>query len=206
MEPGGPLAGLGWLAFLGSLAGLIWGLTTSGQSYPDAHLDRQHGLTTATPARRLGGNLLDAVIVVFTLVIGWVIWFIIVAPRGQTPGKALVSTYVIREDGTRASGWFMVGREILVKGLLFGIADYFLARLPSTIGALWCLWDEDKQCGWDKLVTSYVAYMPYGPGNIAASAVATDARLEELQQLRAEGVITAEEYEERRQRLLERQR
>jgi uncharacterized RDD family membrane protein YckC len=207
MNLGGPFAALPLLVFLGSITGLIWGITTSGRSFPDAHLDREFGLATATPARRLGGNLLDALILVVTLLIGWVIWFIIVAPRGQTPGKALVSTYVMRADGTRASGWLMVGREVLVKWLLFGIADFFLARLPSTIASLWCLWDDDKQCGWDKLVSTYVAYAPYGVERLAedttVSAAGTDARLLELQQLRAEGLITAEEYEERRQRLID---
>jgi len=204
----GPLAFLPLLVSIASIGGLIWGITTSGQSYPNAHLDREFGIQTATPARRLGGSLLDVVLLGVTLFIGWVIWFIIVAPRGQTPGKALVSTYVMRADGSRATGWFMVGREILVKGLLLGIADFFLARLPTTIASLWCLWDDDKQCGWDKLLTSYVSYAPYGLERLAAdtivSAASTGDRLRELQQLRAEGIITADEYEERRKRLVER--
>ena len=205
---GGPFASLPLLVFLGSLVGLIWGITTSGQAYPATHLDREFGMTTATPARRLGGNLLDVVILVLTLLIGWLIWFAIVAGRGQTPGKALVSTYVMRADGTHAGGWYMVGREILVKGVLFGTLDFFLARLPTTIGALWCLWDPGKQCGWDKIVTSYVAYSPHGDPEFVVRSTRVSAsgsadRLRELQQLRADGLITAEEYEERRQRLVE---
>ena len=46
-------------------------------------------LETASPGRRLGGSLLDGFILVFTLYIGWIVWFIIVTPRGQTPGKQL---------------------------------------------------------------------------------------------------------------------
>ena len=36
-------------------------------------------LETASPGRRLGGSLLDGFILVFTLYIGWIVWFIIVA-------------------------------------------------------------------------------------------------------------------------------
>lgn len=194
--------------FLGGLAGLIWGITTSGKQYPDAYLNRELGMNTATPARRLGGNLLDALFLVFTLLIGWLIWFAIVAPRGQTPGKALVSTYVIREDGTRAGGWYMWGREALVKWLLFTIVDFFLAGIAKTIASMWCLWDDDKQCLWDKVMSSYVAYSPYEPPaqpgvppTVGQSGPAD--RLRELQQLRSDGIITAEEYEERRQRIVE---
>lgn len=195
-------------AVVGGLVGLIWGITTSGQDFPHAHLDRQFGMTTASPARRLGGNLLDGLFMVFTLFIGWLIWFAIVAPRGQTPGKALVSTYVIREDGSRAGGWYMWGREALVKWLLFAIVDAFLFGFAKMVASLWCLWDDDKQCGWDKIMSSYVAYSPFEPPSVGgqrATVAASNpsARLHELQQLRAEGIITAEEYEERRQRLAE---
>jgi uncharacterized RDD family membrane protein YckC len=196
------------IVLLGSVVGLIWGITTSGQSYPDAKLNREFEMETATPARRLGGSLLDGVLVPLTLIIGWFIWFAIVAPRGQTPGKTLVSTYVIRDDGTRAGAGFMWGREILVKRVLFFITGLFLAGLARLVASLWCLWDADKQCGWDKIMNSYVAFAPYGepvPGEGVASIGRSGPaeRLRELQQLREDGIITAEEYEERRQRLVE---
>jgi uncharacterized RDD family membrane protein YckC len=207
MGPGSAFQGLMLLAsVLASLVGLIWGISTSGKPSPEALLDRQYGIATATPARRLGGYLLDGVLLVVTLFIGWLIWFIIVAPRGQTPGKALVSTYVMREDGTIAGGWSMWGREFLVKTVLFGFINFFVG-LASTVASLWCLWDTDRQCLWDKIMGSYVAYSPVGAplraptGPISQSTPAD--RLRELQRLRAEGVITAGEYEERRQRLVE---
>ena len=144
-----------------------------------------------------------------TLVIGWFIWFAIVAPRGQTPAKALLSTYVVRSDGSVAGGWYMWGRELGVKMLLFGVVDSFTFRIPTLLGSMWILWDRDKQALWDKVVRSYVAYSPdfvpsrqYGEQR-TASAPQPNARLQELQQLRAEGIITAEEYEERRQRLVD---
>ena len=42
----------------------------------------------------------------------WLIWFAAVAKRGQTPGKQLVSTQVIRTDGAPASRKLMWAREV----------------------------------------------------------------------------------------------
>ena len=68
----------------------------------------------------------------------------------------MVSTYVVQEDGTRAGAGFMWGREILVKGVLFFVTGFFFAGLVRVAASSWCLWDEDKQCGWEKIMGSYV--------------------------------------------------
>ena len=192
---------------LGFLAGLIWGIATSGKSHPNAYLDRQFAINTATPARRLSGNLLDLLIWIFTASIGWLIWFAIVAPRGQSPGKALVSTYVIREDGSVAGGWYMWGREALVKWLLFYMLAAVTYGVALVVAAFWCLWDDDRQCVWDKIMTSYVAHATDGAPDeqrpAAIDALTPAYRLRQLQGLRTEGLITAGEYEERRRRLVE---
>lgn len=73
-------------------------------------------LVTAGPGRRLAGALLDVLLVIVTLIIGWVVWFAIVARNGQSPGKQLVGTYIIRADGTRAGGGFTWLRDIVVRG------------------------------------------------------------------------------------------
>lgn len=202
--PSGVVVLVGMITFVGGVAGLIGGIATSGRSYPEAHLDANFPtLTTASPARRLGGSLLDGLIMVFTLFIGWLIWFVIVAPRGQTPGKSLVSTYVMRADGTRAGGGLMWLREAAVKWLLMSIVDVFLLGLAQLSSSLWCLWDPDKQCLWDKIVGSYVAYAPQrAPGDEPMTSASTAERLRELQGLHTDGVITADEYEERRRRLI----
>ena len=65
----------GFAVLLVAIVGIIWGITTSGQRFPEAHLDRGFGIRTASPARRLGGALLDVFLMVVTLFIGWFIWF-----------------------------------------------------------------------------------------------------------------------------------
>ena len=79
-------------------------------------------LRTATVLRRLGGSALDIlffVLLLLTLTIGWWIWFAIVAPGGQSPGKQLLGMYIVREDSSRAGGGYTWLREIVVKWVLF---------------------------------------------------------------------------------------
>lgn len=191
---------------LGVLAGLIWGVGTTGSREPDAYLDREFALETATPARRLSAHLIELALWTVTGGIGWLIWFAIVAPRGQSPGKALLSLYVIREDGQVAGGWYMWGRELLTKWVLCYILAIFTGGLAIVVGAAWCLWSRDRQALWDKIVSSYVAHAPeVAPdptGPVAVGELTPEIRLRQLQALRAEGVISASEYEERRQRLV----
>ena len=46
-------------------------------------------METASPIRRLFANILDALLFVLTLIIGYIIWWLIVLGRGQTPGQAI---------------------------------------------------------------------------------------------------------------------
>ncbi len=191
-------------------------------------------LETASPGRRLGGYALDTALAIVTLFIGWLIWFIVVAPRGQTPGKQLLGMYVMREDGSRAGGWYVWLREFVVEGLVFGVlVSGITGGLGWALGALWCLWDGERQCLWDKVTATYVAYSPQGfrpltanemreqgteppglavppPSSAPAAPAAapptessdTAERLRELKALHDDGVLTDEEYEERRARLV----
>lgn len=223
-------------------------------------------LQTATPGRRLGGWALDGLVAVVTLGVGWLIWFLIVAQRGQTPGKQMLGMYIMREDGSRAGGWYTILREVVVKGLfslVIGVISGYTTGLGSLLwlpAALWCTWDRERQCLWDKVAYTYVAYSPMGyrpataaelrmqgeqPPAMSGGAPPTPAppsglmdypharpgpgedplerdmstealadtpstrdssaadRLRDLQHLRNEGLITPEEYEERRAAILE---
>ena len=61
----------------------------------------------ATPLRRLMAHLLDVILFFLTLIIGYIIWWLIVLGRGQTPGKQLLSIRAIRRDGSRVSWGIM---------------------------------------------------------------------------------------------------
>lgn len=123
---------------------------------------RPEQLVTASPGRRLGAYLLDVVLLTVTLGIGWLIWFAFTAPRGQTPAKQLLNMYVLRRDGTRAGGWYMWLREFIIKDLLFWFINLMTVGVAWLIAAAFCLWDKDRQCLWDKVGSTYVAYSPMG--------------------------------------------
>ena len=209
-------------------------------------------LETATAGRRLGAYVLDVVIFWLAIpILGWLIWFAIVAPRGQSPGKQILGLYIMRNDATRAGGGFTWVREFLVKWLLFGVLiQGVTAGIGWLIAALWLLWDRDRQCLWDKVTDTHVAYSPQGfcpttanemrlsgmeppsmvrpvptgppavppaappmpqaapaaptaPPASAGDGGAIAEQLRELKRLLDEELITQQEYDERRARLVE---
>ena len=205
----------------------------------------------AGPGRRLGGFVLDVVLFCITLGIGWLIWFLIVANRGQSPAKLLLNMRVVREDGSAAGMGRMLIRALAVHVVAFIVvlalmisaaiappavmfALSALSALPPLVfivAALWCVWDSKRQCLWDKIVRTRVVHAQAGvaaaPGVAEAHAQAGVAaahaqagvaaaggsgaseheaaeNLRTLAELRDRGLLTPEEYEERRAREVER--
>lgn len=137
-------------------------------------------LQTATPGRRLAGYVLDWLIALLSFGLGWLVWLLLVAPRGQSPGKQLLGMYIIRSDGTRAGGVYTWVRELIIKTLLFGGLFAVLGAMTGGLGqllwvvpALWCVWDAERQCLWDKVGSTYVGHAPQGfrPPTAAEMAV-----------------------------------
>ena len=132
-------------------------------------------LVTATPRQRLLGMLLDSLASNLTLGIGWLIWLIVVAERGQSPGKQLLGTYVIRTDGQLAGRGRTILRQLAVAGapalsLVIGMLAFITAPSALTfllfavcgaVGLLsnvWLLFDSGRQSFWDKLFDTLVGY------------------------------------------------
>ena len=70
-----------------AFCGQVWGLPC--------------GILLSSAGRRFGGFLLEGVLIVCTLGIGWIIWSLIVWAQGLTPAKQGVHSRVVRD---RASG------------------------------------------------------------------------------------------------------
>ena len=175
----------------------------------------------ATQGRRLAGYVLDVLLLIFTLVLGWLVWLLVIAGRGQTPAKQILKLRVVRVDGQAASYGWMLLREIGVKWIAFVVLNFVLAALIGNASgwvyvavfaacALWCVWDANRQCLWDKALTTLVVYDPAGVGaGGVAPAVRTESseaaeNLRTLAEMRDRGLLTEAEYEERRQREMER--
>ena len=112
-------------------------------------------VVTASPEHRLAGWVLDA------------------ALRDNQEPDEPAGTYILCENGTRAGGRRVyrsrtgctcrrvVAREIAVKavfpavGLAIGLATGVpAAGLFFLVAALWCLWDSERQCLWDKTAST----------------------------------------------------
>ena len=75
----------------------------------------------ASPIRRLMADILDALLFLLTLIIGYLIWWLIVLGRGQTPGKQLLGIRAVCRNGDPA-GW---GRTF-VREIVKGVAHSFI--------------------------------------------------------------------------------
>ena len=127
------------------------------------------GVAIASPWLRLGSYLLEGVLMVVTLYIGWIIWALTTGPTGQTPAKKLLGLRVIRIDTARPAGLAtMFWMRAIVGGFVAGLAIAFtlgvLAFMP--------LWDRYNQNMWDKISNCYVVTDPYDGWNTATGAPA----------------------------------
>lgn len=128
------------------------------------------GPPLASPARRLAGAVLDGALISLTLGIGWVIWYLIVARGGRSPAKQLLGMRVIRADSAVAGLGRMLIRDLVVQVIAFllivgvivaVLGDYAgvaVSYLVFVVAALWCLWDANRQCLWDKVVGTRVVH------------------------------------------------
>ena len=91
--------------------------------------------------------------------LGYLVWWLIVLGRGQTPGKQLMSIRVIRADG-RASGWgWTFLREFGIKGVLVNAVSWLSAGVGLIVwigDLLWAFWDKDRQTLHDKIMKTVV--------------------------------------------------
>jgi uncharacterized RDD family membrane protein YckC len=115
------------------------------------------GVTTVSPWGRLGAYLLEVILAIITLGIGWLIWAAMIGGTGQTPAKRLLNQRVIGADSLRPVG---LGKMFWVRGLLAGIVASF--AITFTIGILLFMpfWDRRNQNLWDKVSNTYVVSDP----------------------------------------------
>lgn len=77
--------------------------------------------------------------------------------NGQTWGKQIVGITVVRDSGARVDFGFGFLREVVVKGLLFGVLGVILFfGIPTLVNYLWPLWDDQNRCLHDMVVKTHV--------------------------------------------------
>lgn len=120
---------------------------TPQSSMPAAYspLVSASGEPIATPGVRLGSFLLECLLAVVTLGIGWIIWSLIVWGRGTTPGHQVLRLYIVDSKSGRTATWgHMALREFVMKGLVGGIASSFTFGIYFIVDSLFVVRDDRK--------------------------------------------------------------
>ena len=115
------------------------------------------GVAVANPWLRLGSYILEGLLVVVTLGIGWLIWAATIAGTGQTPAKKLLGLRVIGADTLRPVG---LAKMLFVRGILAGIVAEIAFIFTLGILVFMPLWDRRHQNIWDKVSNTYVVTDP----------------------------------------------
>lgn len=116
------------------------------------------GMRLVSPAGRLGAFLLEILLAVVTLGIGYLIWSLIVWSDGQTPGKQLLGHVVADAQTGTPAGWSrMVMREFVIYGLLFGLINTVTFGVFFVVDSL-MVFGADHRTLHDKLAGTVVRY------------------------------------------------
>jgi uncharacterized RDD family membrane protein YckC len=120
------------------------------------------GLSMASPLQRLGQYLLDLLLILVTLFIGWLIWSLVVYSDGQSPAMRLLKMHVIEKSVMRRATWgTMALRNLFGQIVIFGIIDAVFAPAALVLDFM-LLWDRDRQQLWDKIAGTIVVSEPKG--------------------------------------------
>ena len=133
---------------------LLFGSFKSSES--DDNEDMTDPNNLATPMARLGAHILEIVLAVATLGIGWLIWSFVVWGKGTTPAHQILKQYVIDEKTGKPFTWGkMCLREIVVKGLLGGLLSAITFGIFYVVDSL-CVVRAGRQTIHDQICTSMV--------------------------------------------------
>ena len=107
----------------------------------------------ATPGARLGSYLLEVLLAVVTLGLGWLIWSLVIWGHGTTPGHKVRKQYIVNERTGKELTWGqMFVREFLIKGLLVPMLSALSFGIVYLVDSLMVTRDDrktlhDRICG-----------------------------------------------------------
>jgi uncharacterized RDD family membrane protein YckC len=105
-------------------------------------------------------NFWTAIIPLIVIWLGYIVWWVMLLRKSQTPGKLIMKLWVVRDSGQPAGWGLMLVRELLVKGLLFGLIGAVTFYIAILVDLLWPLWDPNKQTLHDKIIGTHVVQGP----------------------------------------------
>jgi uncharacterized RDD family membrane protein YckC len=89
------------------------------------------GTELATAGKRIGTYLLEIVLAIVTLLIGYLIWMLIAWGKGQTPGKQVMGLRIYHLQNQRAASW----GQMFVRQFLGGIVNsiFYIGFIVSVV-------------------------------------------------------------------------
>jgi uncharacterized RDD family membrane protein YckC len=111
----------------------------------------------SSAGKRFGAYLLEALLIIVTLFIGWLVWSLIVWGRGLTPAKQLLKMQCVDANTGQVAGWGTMALRELVGKVLLGNVTF---GITTIIGGVMVLTDDRRQAIWDKIATTVVVDMP----------------------------------------------
>jgi uncharacterized RDD family membrane protein YckC len=114
------------------------------------------GVTFTTAGRRFGQYLLDILLAIVTLGIGYLIWSLFIWRRGETPAMQILRIKCVKLETGQAATWgTMALREFVGKYIVMGLISSIF--FPAWIVLVFMLmWDKNKQELWDKIAGTIV--------------------------------------------------
>jgi uncharacterized RDD family membrane protein YckC len=106
----------------------------------------------ATPGKRFGTFLLEYVLAIVTLGIGYLIWLLFAWRDGQTPGKKVTNLKYVNVDTGQVADWGKSAfRDFVIRGIVIGIISAFTLYIGFLVAAF-MIFDQDKnyRAGWDR--------------------------------------------------------
>ena len=113
------------------------------------------GFELSSKLKRFGSALLEALLVIVTLGIGWLVWSFIVWGRGQTPAKQVLGMRITDTQTLRAATWGTMALREIVGRWLLGIVPLY-----TLISCIVLLVDDRSQALWDKIASTVVVNDP----------------------------------------------
>jgi len=120
-------------------------------------------LPLATVGMRIWGAVLESILAVVTLGIGWFIWYLVVVGRGLTPARQILKLIVV-DGNTRVPvepgrafvrGFFVYYLVFLVVGNLLSISVFGTPYLVSVLAGL-LIFRASRQTLWDQITNTVI--------------------------------------------------
>lgn len=109
-----------------------WGLVAQRQQLPLVPTS-----ALASPWTRLGASLLNVVLVIVTLGIGYLVWTLVLWNQGTNPGKKMCGLYVVKADtGRLCTFGDMLVRSVVMGYLVLGLIGTFSLGIGYVVDAL----------------------------------------------------------------------